>query len=225
MRFVTSKLKGVASHYRAGGMRGILDAVRSNIWDKTAFLLLSKQITGSELDTHSTDGSVTMREACTSDLGMILDSWPQEFERAFKTRAILEDTLASRFKGNVPCFIATDNSSVLGAVWCTPWEYTFESLPHITSSNALEITNIFVVPNCRGQKLGSHLLNYACKRMAQTNRKFALSRVLPHRAAALKAHYNDGFSCLGRMTYTTTLGRRSCRFEQMQEQSAPPSSA
>lgn len=216
MRFVTSKLKGVASHYRAGGMRGLLDAVRSNIWDRTVFLLLSKQISDSDLDTHPTDGSVTMREACARDLGMILDSWPHEFERAFKSRAILEDTLSRRFKDNVPCFIATNNSSVLGAVWCTPWEYTFESLPHITSNNALEITNIFVVPNCRGQKIGSHLLDYACKRMAQANRTFALSRVLPHRVAALKAHYNDGFSCLGRMTFTTALGRRSCRFEEAQ---------
>lgn len=221
MTFVADKLKGVASHYKADGMRGILDAVRSNIWDRTAFLLLSKQISESELDSQPPDGSVTIREACASDLGMILDSWPREFERVFKTRELLEAGLAKRFKDNVPCFVATDNRCILGAVWCTPWEYTFGNLPHITATNALEITNIFVVPSCRGQRIGSHLLNFSCMRMAKANRTFALSRILPHRVAALKAHYIDGYACLGRITYTTAFGRRSCRFEPTQEAPSP----
>lgn len=225
MTFIVDKLKGVVSHYEADGMRGILDAVRTNIWERRTFLLFAMNIADQHWDIDGKCGNLTLRKGNTGDIGMIVDSWPREFERVYKTRKILENEITKRFNDNIPCFVATDNGSLVSAIWGTPWNYTFDKLKNVTSENATELINLFVNPNYRKLGIGSQLIKFSIMQMAKINYTYAMGRILPHRTVIQKALYNIGYSCLGRMTYTTVFGSRSCRFEEAQQQSVPSSSA
>lgn len=156
------------------------------------------------------DAAENVKLADSSYLDKIVAAWPEEFGRA-KGDEYLRRKIASRLENGYPCLISERDGRIEGAIWCTPWEFDDELRPTRDRQDAFEVTNGFVISQCRGKGVGSQLLGQALSLMAARGKRVAYGRVKPERRASMMMCVKCGFHLLGVMHSTTKFGRQRYR--------------
>lgn len=157
--------------------------------------------------------SVSFRLATDDDYQGVITAYPPELGRHLpehRKRRELED----RRSAGERCFVAVDeHGTILGATWCRRSSHSLlERMPVVGEQPVFEMTNTFVVAECRGRGVGRALRRYALRSMREAGFGAVVSFVWYSRRASLAMNFATGSRIVGEKTQLSLLGWRQQRF-------------
>lgn len=196
------------------GFLGILRAARTKLYSKSTMWLVQRTWDPTRDKAVGEYRGITFREASYNDVEKIVAIWPSEFTGIAKSNEILFKLIKSKFDRNIPCFVACDVHTVVGAIWCIP-SYFHGAMPQeLRTREAYELHRGFVDSRYRRKGTFSKLELYAMQVMAEGGKTVAYGRILPERTGSIKLHEKLGFQTLGLLTSGSFLGWHYFRLDK-----------
>ncbi|MHC4083913.1 MAG: GNAT family N-acetyltransferase [Planctomycetota bacterium] len=199
---------------RSQGIWGIFRKLRAEIYSQTKMWLVQRTWDPTRDRAVGDYCGITFREASYNDVEKIVAIWPSEFTGIAKSSEILFKLIKSKFDRNIPCFVACDGNTVVGAIWCAPWSLHAALPKGLRTREAYVLHRGFLDSRYRRKGIFSKLELYAIQVMAEGGKTVAYGRILPERTSSIKLHEKLGFQTLGLLTSGSFLGLHYCRLDE-----------
>lgn len=208
---VTRKVRTICDIFRSAGAGGVLRYICRRIYSNVSYLLLEMTLVDSvECRVLPTERFI-FREASADDVEALAKAFPSELGLP-QGSDLLRKELHKRFDTGIPCFTVWEGSSLLGALWCGPWEWDSLLPCELRGRDAFDIRSLFTVPQARGKGVAKDLLRFALRQMAECGKVVAYSRIYPSRQVSIVAHERVGFRRIGILTTSVRFGLSRGRY-------------